>query len=178
MTRTPYEPANDPQDTNVEDIDAMEVDHDNGDNDQDEAQLEGEKRTLREATPDHNSERNTLRKAFPERPSMAQLEGEKETLAEAMPGQPSEVNMDGEPTPERLNLSRPLGPGSQDGGQRRSNKVEEHQDKVAPLIVNEDTEERPDVRCSSRIRQPTEHCWRVRISRHMAENARLKGRRT
>ena len=63
----------------------MEVDHDN---DQDEVQFEGEKSTPREATPDHSDERNSLKKAFPERPSEVLLKGEKRTLREAMPGQP------------------------------------------------------------------------------------------
>ena len=74
-------------DSHGDQADAMDVDHDD---DQDEAQLEGEKRTPREATPDHiKDERNTSRKAFSERPSRVLLEGEtRETLREATPGQP------------------------------------------------------------------------------------------
>ena len=73
-------------DSHGDQADTMEVDQDN--DDQDRAQLEGEKSTLREATPDHNDERNSSEKAFSERPSEALLEGEKRTLREAMPGQP------------------------------------------------------------------------------------------
>src|SRR5699024_9269132 len=54
---TPEQPADDSQGGESEGIDAMEVDHDHDD-----------------------SDRDTLRKAFPEGPSMAQLEGEKRTL--------------------------------------------------------------------------------------------------
>ena len=49
---TPDKPAEDPQDAVSEDVDAMDVDHevDHEDRDQDRAQFEGEKSTLREAT--------------------------------------------------------------------------------------------------------------------------------
>lgn len=74
--------------------DTMDVDHDNN---QDRAQFEGEKSTLREAMPDHDDdERNSSRKAFPERPSEALLKGEKRTLEKAMPGQPSDEDSYGE----------------------------------------------------------------------------------
>ena len=143
--RTPYEPEDDPQDANIEDVGAMEVDHHDGD--QDKAQLEGEKRTWREATPDHNGER----------PSRARFEGEQETLEEPTPGQPSKAKerFDRQATglPDGESSSRPPRPEPRDDGGRRSNKVEEHLNKVTPQTVNV---ERPDVRRSSRIRQPTE----------------------
>ena len=97
---------NQPADNSHSDhVDAMEVDHDDDheidcevhdcevdceDHGQDRAQFEGEKSTLREATPDHDDERNSSRKAFPERPSEALLKGEKGTLKEPTPGQPSD----------------------------------------------------------------------------------------
>ena len=100
-TPTDNQPADD---SHSDHADAMEVDCDNDceidredrdcevdcEDNQHQAQLEGEKSTLREATPDHDDddERNSLRKAFPERPSEALLEREKRTLREAMPGQP------------------------------------------------------------------------------------------
>ena len=73
---TPEQPAEDPQGDENEDLDAMEVDHNHDD-----------------------SEKDTLRKPFPERPSTAQLKGEKdteETLEESMPGQPSDKGGYGE----------------------------------------------------------------------------------
>ena len=57
-------------------------------NNQNKMQFEGEKSTLRKTTPDHSDKRNSLKKAFPERPSEALLKGEKRTLREAIPGQP------------------------------------------------------------------------------------------
>ena len=143
-------------DSHGDQADAMDVDHDREidreDRDQDKAQLEGEKSTLREATPDHiDNERNTSRKAFSERPSRALLEGEtRETLREATPGQPRDEDSYDERShrQEIGSLSRPPRPEPEDGGQRRSNKVDERPDKVAPQTVNED-EERPDVRRSS-----------------------------
>lgn len=142
-------PNNEPMnDSHSDHADTMEVDCDH---DQDRAQLKGEKSTPREATLDHVDERNTLRKAFPERPSRVLLEGEKRTLREAMPGQPK----DEDSYEERFDRQAMNSPGLQGGEQQHSNKVEERQDKVAPPTVNED-EERPDVRCSSRICRPTE----------------------
>ena len=73
---TPEQPAEDPQGNENEDLDAMEVDHDHDD-----------------------SEKDTLRKPFPERPSTAQLKGEKdteETLEKPTPGQPSDKGGYGE----------------------------------------------------------------------------------
>ena len=122
--QTSEEPADNPHSGNIEDIDIMEMDHDN----------------------DGNSERNAMRKAFPDRPSKAQLEGEKrDALRKATPGQPNEAE-------ERS--YHPAMNSPDEYGERCSDKVEERQDKVSPYSVNE--EDRMDVRCSSRIRQPTE----------------------
>ena len=165
---------NQPADNSHSDhADAMEVDHNNDceidcevhdcevdheDCGQDRAQFEGEKSTLREATPDHDDERNSSRKAFLERPSRALLEGEKSTLKEPTPGQPrDEDSYEGQSyhlvmkSPVRSNemgddpsyamclgldkgLSQPWGPEPEDGGQRC-------QDKVAPPTVNEEDAE-------------------------------------
>ena len=73
---TPEQLAEDPQGDKNKDSDTMEVDHDHDD-----------------------SEKDTLRKPFSERPSTVQLEGEKdteETLEEPMPGQPSDKGGYGE----------------------------------------------------------------------------------
>ena len=72
-------------DSHGDQVDTIEVDHEN---DQDKTQFEEKKSILREATPDYSDERNSLKKAFLERPSEVLLKGEKRTLREAMPGQP------------------------------------------------------------------------------------------
>lgn len=121
-------------------VDAIELDQ--GNSDQDRVQLEGEKSTLREATPDHNNERNSLEKAFPERPSEVLLEGEKRTLREATPGQPRDKDScEGQSHHQEMELlSWPLRLEPEDSGQQHLNKVDECPDKVAPPTVNKDEE--------------------------------------
>ena len=108
-------------------------------------QFEGEKSILREATPDYSDERNSLKKAFSERPSEALLKEKKRTLREATPGQPrDEDSCEGQSYCQKMeSLS-----------QQHSNKVDEHPDKVAPPIVNKDKKQ-INVHCSSQICQPT-----------------------
>ena len=101
-----------------------------------------------------------------ERPSTAQLEGEKETLKEPTPGQPSGEGGYGERSypPAMESLDNSVGEPREgqffvhgrnsEPDTRRSDKVEERQDKVTPQAVNEEEDGGP--RRSSRIRRPTE----------------------
>ena len=115
-------------------------------NNQNKMQFEGEKSTLRKTTPDHSDKRNSLKKAFPERPSEALLKGEKRTLREAIPGQPrDEDSCEGwSHYQEMESLS-----------QQCLNKIDECPDKVAPPTVNEDKEQ-INICCLSQIHQPIE----------------------
>ena len=124
-------------------------------------QFEGEKSTLREATPDYSDERNSLKKAFSERPSEALLKEKKRTLREATPGQPRDESLLDDWSHATclgsdMGLSWPWGPDSEDDGEQHSNKVDGHPDKVTPQTVNREDEEQPNICCSSQICQPTE----------------------